>query len=216
MSAAIEFPRHLRPERGCGGDSVRLAARHLNTIHYQGLAAFVKPNGAGAEGLRRRSVVDVSMGPGQVREALEASGRRCTRQRLAVHAALTSADDHPTAEQLYRTVKGEIPDISLATVYKALDALVASGLAERLRVSEGTGPARYDARQTPHYHLRCTRTGRVCDLPTHYDPDLPTKLDPQLEHALHEAGFRLTGYRLELVGYFEDGSEAKPLPEGPA
>ena len=51
--------------------------------------------------------------------------------------------------------------------------------------------------------MRCLRSGSVHDLPTPYDPDLITKLDPCLTQNLQSQGFRVTGYRLELIGYFD-------------
>src|SRR4051812_37841798 len=88
-----------------------------------------------------------------LRAALEAAGRRFTRQRAEVYAFLSRVDGHPTAEEVHDGVRGAIPKISLATVYKALEALVASGLATKL--AAGAGSARYDARREDHYHLRC-------------------------------------------------------------
>ena len=154
--------------------------------------------------------------PGEVRTALEAAGRRCTRQRLRVYEVLARALHHPTAEDVFDAVRPTIPQISLATVYKALEALVASGLAAKLPASgDGSGSARYDARGDGHYHLRCTRSGRVEDLPTAFDPDLITRLDPDLGDNLRARGFHVTGYRLELLGHF--GTEAEPAaPDGPA
>jgi Fur family peroxide stress response transcriptional regulator len=80
--------------------------------------------------------------------------------------------------------------------------LVASGLASRLTGGDGT--ARYDARPDRHYHLRCLASGAVRDLTTPFDPDLMDRIDPGLMPRLKEMGFRVTGYRLELVGYFDD------------
>jgi Fe2+ or Zn2+ uptake regulation protein len=139
-----------------------------------------------------------------LRTALEAAGLRCTPQRLAVYDRLTAALHHPTAEEIFQTVRTQIPKISLATVYKALEALVAIGAVTRLTVSEGTGSARYDARNENHYHFRCLRTGMVHDLPTRFDPELISRLDPGLAQDLKEQGFQVTGYRLELVGYRDD------------
>lgn len=136
-----------------------------------------------------------------LRRALEASGRKFTPQRAAVYEHLAGAQGHPTAEEVYRGVKPALPSISLATVYKALDALTASGLADKLAASDGS--ARFDARRDHHYHLRCLRSGVVEDLPTPFDPDLVAKLDPGLSDWLGRRGFRVTGYRLELVGTFE-------------
>ncbi|HXG10004.1 MAG TPA: transcriptional repressor [Gemmataceae bacterium] len=136
-----------------------------------------------------------------MRRSLEKAGWRCTRQREAVYAYLTSVDCHPTAEQVYRAVRRQIPNISLATVYKALEALVDAGLVAKL--ADIDGPARYDCRTEAHYHLHCLETGQVRDLPIPYDPELINKLDPTLLETLRRAGFQVTGHRLEVVGHFK-------------
>ena len=146
--------------------------------------------------------------PEGLRHALEAAGRRWTPQRAAVFAQLGRADVHPTAEEVYQGVKASIPSISLATVYKALETLVGCGLAAKL--TDGDGSARYDARGDRHYHLRDLRSGAVHDLPTPFDPDLIAKLDPGLGPRLAAQGFTVTGYRLELVGYYDGDAERAP------
>lgn len=157
-------------------------------------------------------MMPTALEPDALRAALEAAGRRCTRQRLAVYEVLGKAEHHPTAEEVYESVRGQLPNISLATVYKALEAFVAGGLAAKLGGGGGDGPARYDARGDGHYHLRCLDTGRVEDLPTPFDPDLVEKLDPELGRRLRERGFLLTGYRLELLGRFEgEGATTGPV-----
>lgn len=135
-----------------------------------------------------------------LRHALERAGWRYTRQRAAVFAYLRSVDSHPTAEQVFAEVRRHIPNISLATVYKALEALVDARLAAR--IPGDPGPARYDGRSEAHYHLRCERTGQVRDLPLSYDPHLLDKIDPELAESLRRQGFEITGHRLEAVGYF--------------
>jgi Fe2+ or Zn2+ uptake regulation protein len=136
-----------------------------------------------------------------LRQSLEQAGLRCTPQRLAVFDHLTQAMHHPTAEEVFQSVRGVIPRISLATVYKALEALVAVGVATKLPAGNGGIGSRYDSRRDLHYHFRCLRTGMVHDLPTRFDPDLIAKLDPRLPGYLHRQGFQVTGYRLELLGY---------------
>ena len=139
-----------------------------------------------------------------LRVILEDAGLRCTPQRLAVYDHLCRARHHPTAEEVYRAVRSEIPKISLATVYKALEALVTVGVATKLTAGAGETSARFDARCDQHYHFRCLRTGAVHDLPTPFDPDLVGKLDPQLGEYLSQQGFQVTGYRLEFVGYRDE------------
>jgi Fe2+ or Zn2+ uptake regulation protein len=151
---------------------------------------------------QRRRTTSCPAGETELREALERAGWRCTRQRAAVFAYLRSVDSHPTAEQVFLAVRRQLPSISLATVYNALDALVAARLATRL--AGGTGPTRYDGRCEAHYHLRCQRTGQVRDLPLPYDPLLLDKLAPHLTDVLRRQGFEITGHHLELLGHFED------------
>ena len=141
----------------------------------------------------RRTEVDL-------RQALERAGLRFTRQRAAVFAYLRSVDNHPTAEEVYADVRQRMPRISLATVYKALEALVEARVAAK--IAGGDGPARYDCRRDAHYHLRCLTTGRIRDLETPFDPNLLDKLNPQLVAGLRSQGFEVTGYQLELLGHF--------------
>lgn len=136
----------------------------------------------------------------QLRAALESQGCRFTRQRVAVFEYLHSVHTHPTAEEVHVAVRDRLPHISLATVYKSLEALVACKLAAKL--TYGNGPARYDCRSDNHYHIRCLKTGQVRDLPTSHDPALIDKLDPELVQSLRRQGFEVTDYRLELLGHF--------------
>jgi Fe2+ or Zn2+ uptake regulation protein len=148
-----------------------------------------------------------------LRRTLESAGWRYTRQRAAVYAYLCGTDCHPTAEQVFAAVRRQLPHISLATIYKALEALVDARLATR--IADSTGPARYDGRSEAHYHLRCERTGQLRDLPLPYDPRLPDKVSPDLVETLRRLGFELTGHRLELVGQFRAPAAATSPPEPP-
>jgi Fe2+ or Zn2+ uptake regulation protein len=155
--------------------------------------------------------------PDSLRVILEEAGLRCTPQRLAVYDHLSQAAHHPTAEEVYQAVRAAIPKISLATVYKALETLVAVGVATKLTAGTGETRARFDARRDYHYHFRCLRTGVVHDLPTPFDPNLLAKLDPHLAEDLSRQGFFVTGYSLELVGYREGPATAGdglPAPLG--
>lgn len=136
-----------------------------------------------------------------LRQALEAAGCRYTAQRAAVFDYLEKVKNHPTAEEVYKAVRRRMPKISLATVYKALEALVAARLATKL--ANGDDAARYDCRGEDHYHLRDEQTGEIRDLPLEFDPHLLAKLDPELTARLAGSGFQVTGYRLEVLGRFK-------------
>lgn len=127
-----------------------------------------------------------------LREALEANGQRFTEQRAAVYRRLLSTDTHPTADEVFTAVRADIPDISLATVYKSLETLVGCGLAVKL--TYGDGSARYDGRTDPHPHARCLHCGTVLDVPGKLANEALAGLGPV-------DGFAVEGYRLELVGH---------------
>jgi Fe2+ or Zn2+ uptake regulation protein len=94
--------------------------------------------------------------------ALRAAGYRVTPQRLVIHRTLVDLHRHVGAEELLEAVGTQLPNVSLPTVYSALDALEDSGLVRR--VSAGQGRALYDARPADHHHLVCRRCGAVEDL----------------------------------------------------
>ena len=131
-----------------------------------------------------------------LREALETNGQRYTEQRAAVYRFLMGTEAHPTADDVFTSVRHEIPDISLATVYKSLETLVSCNLA--IKLTYGDGSARYDGRTDQHHHARCLRCGRVSDVPATIDAS-------SLADQVHPGrGFMVEGYRLELIGYCED------------
>lgn len=139
-----------------------------------------------------------------LREALQAHGQRFTGQRAAVYRFLCDTRSHPTAEDVFFAVRTWVPGISLATVYKSLEALVGCGLANRLHPS-GDASARYDGCLDPHYHARCERCDRLIDVPGHVELHHLTEL------ARSEASFTVTGVELELTGICASCSEGDDL-----
>ncbi len=61
----------------------------------------------------------------------------------------------------------ELPNISLATVYRNLREMSKQGLLLEIR-TEGEDKVRYDGFTKPHYHFKCVKCGAIYDL----DPDL--------------------------------------------
>lgn len=87
---------------------------------------------------------------------------RKSRQRDAILYNLQNRCDHPTAMELYLSVRAEIPNLSLGTMYRNLNTLCESG--QILRFSDG-GEEHYDAAVHSHVHLKCKCCGRFYDLP---------------------------------------------------
>jgi Fur family transcriptional regulator, peroxide stress response regulator len=126
-----------------------------------------------------------------LRRELNRAGRRATGQREIVYAYLSTVRHHPTADDVHRAVRRQIPRVSLATIYNALEAFVRSGLASKL--TYGDGAARYDVRTDPHSHARCLGCGRVIDVDA-----VPTAA---WVRRLRPRGFTPVGFRFEVLGH---------------
>lgn len=98
-----------------------------------------------------------------VNQRLAASGLRRTRQRQRVYKVLVAHPDHPTAEELFLRVKRTTPDISLATVYNCLDALIQCGLVRQVTVDRAA--ARFCANMREHLHFHCESCNGIFDVP---------------------------------------------------
>ena len=99
---------------------------------------------------------------GQLNERLATRGFRFTPQREQVYAVLLRKRDHPTAEKVFIRAKRELPDISMATVYNCLDALVACGLARQVTLERGA--ARFCPNMQEHCHFYCDSCESVFDI----------------------------------------------------
>ena len=117
-------------------------------------------------------------------------GKRTTRQRQLVLAAVRARADHPTADQIFLDAREADGKISRGTVYRNLAELAAQGEITHARLP---GADRYDLRQDQHYHLYCTRCGQVVDAPIPYRPED----DAAVEQA---TGFQITRHRLVFEG----------------
>lgn len=98
---------------------------------------------------------------------LAARGLRATRQRIALLRAVRQARGHPTAAELHRQLRKQQPNLSLKTVYEALDSLVNVGLAAC--VTDAGAPYRYEGNSKPHYHAQCRGCGSLVDVPARAD-----------------------------------------------
>ena len=87
---------------------------------------------------------------------------RMTRQRAVILEELRKLNTHPTADELFKSVRARLPRISLGTVYRNLDFLADTGQILRLEVAGYT--KRFDGNLMPHPHVRCIACGRVADV----------------------------------------------------
>lgn len=114
-----------------------------------------------------------------------------SRQRDAIMENLCSRFDHPTAEDIYFSLKPEMPALSLATVYRNLAQLESDG--KILRIESGT-TKRFDGNTNLHYHLSCLGCGGVYDVFMDNDCGLCQKATEVFDGKIVSHSVLFTGY----------------------
>jgi Fur family peroxide stress response transcriptional regulator len=120
-------------------------------------------------------------------QRLATSGLRPTPQREHVYSVLLQRRDHPTAEEVFIRVKRAMPEISMATVYNCLDALVQCGLVRQVTLDRGA--TRFCPNMSEHCHFYCDSCDSV------FDVDLPCEPGIGLPE-----GFRADKYDIAIHG----------------
>jgi Fe2+ or Zn2+ uptake regulation protein len=98
----------------------------------------------------------------RLNERLATSGFRFTPQRKHVYDVLMHKRDHPTVEEVFIRAKQGMPDISMATVYNCLDALVQCGLIRHVHLDRAA--TRYCPNMKEHCHFYCDQCGGIFDI----------------------------------------------------
>jgi Fur family peroxide stress response transcriptional regulator len=143
-------------------------------------------------------------------QRLEAScrdqGIPLTEQRRVILCAISGRKDHPTADEIYETVREQAPQISRTTVYRTLDLYVRLGLITRIAHPGST--ARYDPDTRQHHHLLCLHCNKLTDL---YEPHL----DALPLHGLLPEGFKALDYSVLVRGICPDCLKDKESRQEP-
>jgi Fur family ferric uptake transcriptional regulator len=117
---------------------------------------------------------------------LNAVGERFTRQRLLVAQELAAAGEQLSAQELYERIRRDHPDLGRATVFRALEALVAAGAARRLE-RPGHVYAYVACDPNHHHHLVCTQCGRVEEIGERYVGDLSQAISRRYRFEIADA-----------------------------
>lgn len=94
-------------------------------------------------------------------ELLAAHEIRPSHQRVRILQYLQGTRSHPTCEEIYAALVGELPTLSRTTVYNTVELFARAQVLQELFV-DGSG-MRYDADTSLHGHFLCKRCGRVTD-----------------------------------------------------
>ena len=127
-----------------------------------------------------------------------------TQQRLAVASVVLDAADHLSAEDVARRVETRDAAVGLATVYRTLDLLVASGLVQQRDFGEGFRRYEPVAPGQAHEHCICSACGKVMEFSN-------DRLERMIALLAGEAEFRPHHHRLEVFGLCRECQQSNPL-----
>lgn len=116
-------------------------------------------------------------------------GIKLTPQRLAILGYLEGNTDHPSADDIYKSVQEAFPTMSFATVYTTLETLRQRGMLAELTIDPAK--KRFDPNIEKHHHLICTDCSKVVDVHKDFSLDLPAGVAD---------GFDVTGNHIEFYG----------------
>lgn len=148
--------------------------------------------------------VRVSMTPQErFEEYLQSRGKRTTQQRRVLVDHVFSRHEHFDADELIEQLGSQAKEtrISRATVYRALEELVESGLLRKMTIG-GRAVYEHDYGYPQHDHLHCTE----CDALIEFRSDA---LEELREAAAREHGFHVTGHRFLITGVCRDCAEKR-------
>ncbi len=129
--------------------------------------------------------------------------RRRSRQRDLLGAYLAEQNGFRSAQQIHGDLRARGDRVGLATVYRALQAMVDDGEVDVLRGGDGEQSFRRCATTAHHHHLVC----RDCGLTVELD-------DPPVERWVRQVagrhGFSDVDHHVEIFGRCADCAAAVP------
>ncbi|MDQ7096182.1 transcriptional repressor [Desulfosporosinus sp. PR] len=137
----------------------------------------------------------------EILKQLKDKGVRFTPQRQAILEFLLGTESHPTADEIYHHVKAKFPGVSLGTIYNTLNMLKVHG--HILELSYGDMSSRFDGNPQNHYHIVCSKCGKVTDF---HRPLIDVD-----QEAEEKSGFSIIGHRLEFYGICPECNGEKRL-----
>lgn len=114
-----------------------------------------------------------------------------SRQREIIYNQVMKYPTHPTAEEVYHSLKNDNPNLSLGTVYRNLNQLSEAGMLLKIPIADGSD--RFDGRTDRHYHMICEKCLRVFDVELDCLEGIP-------QTVMSAEGHRITRVTLNLKG----------------
>ena len=140
-------------------------------------------------------------------EILRNKGYRLTPQRLLIMKAIYHANNHISAEEIYKQLNSKYPYANISTVYRTLELLSKLHLVTESKMEDGR--LRYHAAvKGHHHHLLCQSCGKVIKLDE-------SALKPLLASLSSEYGFTADIRHLVIYGECHECSQKEQQANKP-
>ncbi|MEL7609703.1 MAG: transcriptional repressor [Bacillota bacterium] len=113
-----------------------------------------------------------------------------SKQRESILQAVLASGLHPTADDVYVSLKPRDPNLSLGTVYRNLNYLESIGKIKKISLADH--PDRFDGSLHEHQHMMCSGCGKVVDVDARFPGGAP--------HIQPPKGWIPEGYSLLFYG----------------
>lgn len=114
-----------------------------------------------------------------------------TIQRRIILEELANRNDHPTAEEIFQSLKRKLRKLSLATVYRTLETLAQHHLI--LEYHQGKNASRYEIMKGIHYHVICQKCNRMDDV-------FGITIEGLEQEIAKMTSYRIEKHRLDIYG----------------
>lgn len=94
-------------------------------------------------------------------DLLKSNKIKVTPQRLAI-VELMDVNGHISVRDIFAKIQANFPSLSLATVYKNINAMVENSFIKELKIVGQD--AKYELIKEEHSHMICTQCGKVDDI----------------------------------------------------
>jgi len=115
------------------------------------------------------------------KQYLKERGMLLSHQREEIFDTFMKTKNHPTIDRLYDVIRKKYPKIGLATVYRTMRVICDADLARKVDFGDRVRRFEHKYKRHKHYHLICTKCGRVIEVKSPEIERLQKKLAGQYD-----------------------------------
>ena len=135
---------------------------------------------------------------------LRRNGLKKTHQKELILETFLNTEGHMSVEDIYALVKKKDRRIGSVTVFRAIKALVACGVAREVALGDGLTRFEHGYHHPDHHHIVCTQCGRVIEF-------VSPELERMHDEIIKEYGFHSEQHWFEACGICADCREHRQV-----